>query len=157
MELLELAGSSSSYMSIRELVDQYFPPIDVNKIDTLDTSNQFSDLNYWREPILDLSDLSDDDDEDDVQNAGSKVSTNQGNGGVNSTAGSRAIQKGTPPATTNKRQSIVSFFSRSPTVVPEVPTPPSPEQYIHDGSDDDYPARSGHTYYDENENETRKT
>ncbi|ODV82587.1 hypothetical protein CANARDRAFT_186938, partial [[Candida] arabinofermentans NRRL YB-2248] len=68
MELLEMAGYKSSYVSIGELVDQFFPPVSVARKNREGTAppyqatNQFSDLNYWRSPVLDLSE-SDDDDE----------------------------------------------------------------------------------------------
>lgn len=55
MELLELAGYKSSYVYINELVDHFFPPVDSG-----DVNNEFfTDVNYWREPLPDLSDLSD--------------------------------------------------------------------------------------------------
>ncbi|CCC69673.1 hypothetical protein NCAS_0D00920 [Naumovozyma castellii] len=91
MELLELAGYRSSYIHINELVDHFFPPVNLNDDDirsvnsmtpgspinkSLDNientggidnksffrTNQeekFTDVNFWREPILDLDELSD--------------------------------------------------------------------------------------------------
>ncbi len=66
MELLEMAGYKASYVSIGELVDQFFPPVKISKSskgvgsELNDTANQFSDVNFWRNPIPDLSDISDD-------------------------------------------------------------------------------------------------
>ncbi|VEU21499.1 DEKNAAC102767 [Brettanomyces naardenensis] len=68
MELLEMAGYKSSYVSIGELVDQFFPPVNLTKtnkgsdiVGMNNTSNQFSDVNFWRAPIADISDLSETD------------------------------------------------------------------------------------------------
>lgn len=55
MELLELAGYKSSYIYINELVDHFFPPVDSGDIN----DEHFTDVNFWREPLPDLSDLSD--------------------------------------------------------------------------------------------------
>lgn len=55
MELLELAGYKSSYVYINELVDHFFPPVDSGDVN----DEHFTDVNFWREPLPDLSDLSD--------------------------------------------------------------------------------------------------
>ncbi|CCH43212.1 Nuclear elongation and deformation protein 1 [Wickerhamomyces ciferrii] len=55
MELLELAGYKSSYVYINELVDHFFPPVESSDIN----DEHFTDVNYWRESLPDLSDLSD--------------------------------------------------------------------------------------------------
>lgn len=55
MELLELAGYKSSYVYINELVDHFFPPVNSGDIN----DEHFTDVNFWREPLPDLSDLSD--------------------------------------------------------------------------------------------------
>lgn len=87
MELLELAGYKSSYVFINELVDHFFPPVanddeersirsvgpgsPVNR--SVDAENnvesniymrskqeeKFTDVNFWREPLLDIDQLSD--------------------------------------------------------------------------------------------------
>ncbi|SCU97009.1 LAFA_0G09274g1_1 [Lachancea sp. 'fantastica'] len=84
MELLELAGYRSSYIHINELVDHFFPPVNFNYASRGDDRRsisptpgsptgtlmeersfhrprevQFTDVNFWREPVLDLDDLSD--------------------------------------------------------------------------------------------------
>jgi phosphatidate phosphatase LPIN len=51
MELLELAGFKSSYVLITELVDHFFPAV-TELSSWQQGSEDFSDLNYWREPIL---------------------------------------------------------------------------------------------------------
>ncbi|QPG73446.1 hypothetical protein FOA43_000756 [Brettanomyces nanus] len=67
LELLEMAGYKSSYVSIGELVDQFFPPVSISRrnkgadiVGINNTSNQFSDVNFWRNPVPNLSDLSED-------------------------------------------------------------------------------------------------
>lgn len=65
MELLEMAGYKASYVSIGELVDQFFPPVNLSAarkgqdiVGLNNTTNQFSDVNFWRDPIKELDDLS---------------------------------------------------------------------------------------------------
>ncbi|KAA8915632.1 hypothetical protein TRICI_002213 [Trichomonascus ciferrii] len=53
MELLELAGYKSSYVHIADLVDHFFPPI----MDSVQGQESYTDVNFWREPIPDVSDL----------------------------------------------------------------------------------------------------
>lgn len=57
MELLELTGVKSSYIMITDLVDQLFPPVhpELNKKFDLN-SQEFSDTNYWKQPVIVLSD-----------------------------------------------------------------------------------------------------
>ncbi|KAG5355463.1 Nuclear elongation and deformation protein 1 [Yarrowia sp. C11] len=57
MELLELAGYKSSYVHIADLVDHFFPP--ETEFTTIQ-EEKYTDVNYWRDPIIDLSDLTDD-------------------------------------------------------------------------------------------------
>lgn len=54
MELLELAGYKSSYIYINELVDHFFPPVQDNNND-----EGFTDVNFWRDPLPDISDEED--------------------------------------------------------------------------------------------------
>ncbi|KAK7207576.1 Lipin/Ned1/Smp2-domain-containing protein [Myxozyma melibiosi] len=51
MELLELAGYKSSYVHMTDLVDHFFPPVSAQLGD-----ERFTDVNYWREPVPELSD-----------------------------------------------------------------------------------------------------
>lgn len=55
MELLELAGYRSSYVHIADLVDHFFPPVVASG--GKDVENKYSDVNFWRDPIPDISDL----------------------------------------------------------------------------------------------------
>lgn len=50
LELLELSGYKSSYVSISDLVDHFFPPAGYFR-----GQETYTDLAYWREPIPDLS------------------------------------------------------------------------------------------------------
>ncbi|ODV62147.1 phosphatidate phosphatase PAH1 [Ascoidea rubescens DSM 1968] len=54
MELLELAGYKSSYIHINELVDHFFPPVNIDN--PLRIDERFTDLVFWRDPLPDLSD-----------------------------------------------------------------------------------------------------
>lgn len=58
MELLELAGYKSSYVHIADLVDHFFPPVR----SSFRGEETYTDLNFWREPIADLSDWETDED-----------------------------------------------------------------------------------------------
>ncbi|SCU90522.1 LAMI_0E02454g1_1 [Lachancea mirantina] len=116
MELLELAGYRSSYVHINELVDHFFPPVkkcyvstneDISLSPTPGSPNnpaweerllyrpkdiQFTDANYWREPVPSLDDFSEsssaeNDELDKFQNetqlgAIGKISKSQSPGGL---------------------------------------------------------------------------
>lgn len=102
MELLELAGYKSSYVFINELVDHFFPPVildydDIGSItsmtpgspanNTLDMDSncdsnillrkkqekKFTDVYFWRDPILDINDLSDISHSDDETDNGASA------------------------------------------------------------------------------------
>jgi phosphatidate phosphatase LPIN len=65
MELLELAGYKSSYIHMSDLVDHFFPPVRAG----VGGGEEFTDLRYWKLPLMEISDESeeeegDDDDED---------------------------------------------------------------------------------------------
>ncbi|ANB15288.1 phosphatidate phosphatase PAH1 [Sugiyamaella lignohabitans] len=74
MELLELAGYKSSYVSITQLVDHFFPPVLLSS--GRQTQQTYNDLNYWREPLIDVSDLEDEDDDDNGSGIVNSVATN---------------------------------------------------------------------------------
>lgn len=69
LELLELSGYKSSYVSISDLVDHFFPLAGYVR-----GQESYTDLTYWKDPILDLSDLS------DLSDAGVTSGDNKGNG-----------------------------------------------------------------------------
>lgn len=71
MELLELAGYKSSYVHIADLVDHFFPPVK----DSFRGKETYTDLNYWREPIADLSEWESDEDSVDSGFAGGNATT----------------------------------------------------------------------------------
>lgn len=66
MELLELAGYKSSYVHMTDLVDHFFPPI-VGQLG----DERFTDVNFWREPVPDLSDS--DSDEEPIARVAAKT------------------------------------------------------------------------------------
>ncbi|KAG0673283.1 hypothetical protein C6P40_003563, partial [Pichia californica] len=77
MELLELAGFRSSYLSIVELVDQFFPPVVIknasntdrnntdNSMSMSNAKNKYTDFNYWRNNNIDMSLISDESESED--------------------------------------------------------------------------------------------
>lgn len=104
MELLEMAGYKSSYVSIVELVDQFFPPVELanesahspsadSKLSGVggvcgknmslgNAKNRYTDFNYWRSPDIDLSLISDSESDGDYiygsdNNKGNDKETNE--------------------------------------------------------------------------------
>lgn len=59
LDLLTLTTYKSSYVNMRDLVDHYFPPVAL-----LSQDEQYTDFNYWREPLPDPEDFSDSDEEE---------------------------------------------------------------------------------------------
>lgn len=55
MELLELTGLKSSYMLINDLTDHFFPPATQLAMQRSKTTD-FTDANFWRAPLAELSD-----------------------------------------------------------------------------------------------------
>ena len=66
MELLELAGYKSSYIHMSDLVDHFFPPIRVG----LGVDEEYTDLQYWKLPLVEISDESDEDNDDEEDEEG---------------------------------------------------------------------------------------
>lgn len=60
LDLLTLTTYKSSYVNMRDLVDHYFPPVAL-----LSQDEQYTDFNYWREPLPDPEDFSDSDEEEE--------------------------------------------------------------------------------------------
>ena len=64
MELLQFAGYKSSYLSMNELVDHFFPPVSTKiKKD----ESEFTDFTFWRPALPTLSDESDYEDDDEEE------------------------------------------------------------------------------------------
>lgn len=63
MELLELAGYKSSYIHMSDLVDHFFPPVRVG----FGGDEEFTDLQYWKLPFVQISDESDPDEDDEEE------------------------------------------------------------------------------------------
>lgn len=55
LDLLSLNGYKTGYVSMRELVDHYFPPVTLL---VSQGAEDFTDFNYWRNGILDPSEFS---------------------------------------------------------------------------------------------------
>jgi hypothetical protein len=60
MELLELAGYKSSYIHMSDLVDHFFPPVRAG----LGVDEAYTDLRYWKLPLVEISDESDNEDDE---------------------------------------------------------------------------------------------
>ena len=64
IDALALNKYRSSYVSMREVVDHFFPPVGLL---VKGGGEEFTDFNYWRSPPLDVADFSDSESEDEVR------------------------------------------------------------------------------------------
>jgi phosphatidate phosphatase LPIN len=64
LHLLTLNTYRTSYLSIRELVDHYFPAVGLR---VKEGGEEYTDFNYWREQPLDLDDFSASESEDEEE------------------------------------------------------------------------------------------
>ncbi|KAL9595228.1 MAG: hypothetical protein Q9179_005067 [Wetmoreana sp. 5 TL-2023] len=62
LDLLTLNKYKNSYVTMRELVDHFFPPVGLL---VTGGGEEFTDFNYWRETPLDVEEFSDSDDSDE--------------------------------------------------------------------------------------------
>ncbi|RPB25991.1 LNS2-domain-containing protein [Terfezia boudieri ATCC MYA-4762] len=60
LDLLTLTKYKSSYVNMRDLVDHFFPPVSI-----LNTDEEYTDFNYWRDPLPDPDEFTDSEDEDE--------------------------------------------------------------------------------------------
>ncbi|OAQ99588.1 hypothetical protein LLEC1_02936 [Akanthomyces lecanii] len=81
LDLLSLNKLRYSYVNMREVVDHYFPPVASLR---QQGGEEYTDFQYWREPVLDIDDFSaseseegDEGDEDDLEE-----DDDAGNGGL---------------------------------------------------------------------------
>jgi phosphatidate phosphatase LPIN len=70
LHLLTLNNYRTSYMSIWELVDHYFPPVGLL---VREGGEEYTDFNYWRERPLDIDDFSASESEEDDDDADADV------------------------------------------------------------------------------------
>jgi phosphatidate phosphatase LPIN len=68
LDLLSLNTYKTGYVSMREIVDHYFPPVGLL---VKGGGEEFTDFNYWREKPLELADFSASESEDDSSDGGS--------------------------------------------------------------------------------------
>lgn len=60
LDLLTLTKYKSSYVSMRDLVDHFFPPVSL-----LSQDEEYTDFNYWRDSIPDPDEFTDSEDEEE--------------------------------------------------------------------------------------------
>lgn len=128
LELLELSGYKSSYVSISDLVDHFFPPAGYFR-----GQETYTDLTYWREPIPDLSEFEpDSSSEDDNKPTDTLRSPNRRKDTISSiNAGRGSIGFGGATSPTPSRSS--TFFSTASS--PPVPGSPPTNFEIRKGND----------------------
>ncbi|WBW73215.1 lipin, phosphatidate phosphatase Ned1 [Schizosaccharomyces osmophilus] len=56
IELLQRSGYRSTYVYMNDLVDYFFPPVEIS---TKEDLSNFTDVNFWRSPLPELSDEED--------------------------------------------------------------------------------------------------
>lgn len=78
LDILSLNKYKSSYVTMRELVDHFFPPVGLL---IPGGAERFTDFNFWREDVYEMSDFSASGSEDD-DGAGSIRSEDEGSEGV---------------------------------------------------------------------------
>lgn len=61
LDLLSLNKLKYSYVNMREVVDHYFPPVNML---VKSGGEEYTDFTYWREPVLEIDDFSDSDSEE---------------------------------------------------------------------------------------------
>lgn len=62
LDLLTLTKYKNSYVTMREVVDQFFPPVGLL---VTGGEEEYTDYNYWRDPPLDVEEFLDTDSEDE--------------------------------------------------------------------------------------------
>ncbi|KAI4196833.1 MAG: hypothetical protein LQ350_006299 [Teloschistes chrysophthalmus] len=67
LDLLTLNKYKNSYVTMRELVDHFFPPVGLL---VTGGGEEFTDFNYWREAPLDVDEFSDSDESDRIGSHG---------------------------------------------------------------------------------------
>lgn len=73
LEILEMTGVKSSYISISQLVDLQFPPVLTSQnIKGAGVASEFSDSNFWKQPLVELSDDEDERGETPVPSTSSR-------------------------------------------------------------------------------------
>lgn len=115
MELLELAGYKSSYVHIADLVDHFFPP--ESEFTTIQ-EEKYTDVNYWRDPIIDLSDLTDDeltDDEELSKSPKSPRSPRAGSAGSNAAPSGSAADPAGPSEPKDSTNPSKFSYKKAPT------------------------------------------
>ena len=71
LDLLTLNKYNSSYVTMREVVDHFFPPVGLL---VTGGGEEYTDFNYWRETPLEIDDYSNSDSEDNNKRRGDKQS-----------------------------------------------------------------------------------
>ena len=71
LDLLTLNKYKSSYVTMREVVDHFFPPVGLL---VTGGGEEYTDFNYWRETPLEIDDYSNSDSEDNNKRRGDKQS-----------------------------------------------------------------------------------
>ncbi|KAI9705895.1 MAG: hypothetical protein M1836_005301 [Candelina mexicana] len=87
LDLLSLNKYKSSYVTMREVVDHFFPPVGLL---LTNGGEEFTDFNYWRNAPLDLDDFSASDSEEEVEGDAEEISLrseDEGSDGLDDNAG----------------------------------------------------------------------
>lgn len=107
LELLELSGYKSSYVSISDLVDHFFPPAGYFR-----GQETYTDLTYWRETLPDLSELESDESNDEAKSDTARSSSRRKEIGRNPAANASVASI---PGSPKQHQSGASSLAGTPT------------------------------------------
>ncbi|KAL1302676.1 hypothetical protein AAFC00_003040 [Neodothiora populina] len=138
LDLLTLNKYKTGYVSMREIVDHYFPPVSLL---VKGGGEEFTDFNYWREKTLDLADFSDsesdsDDDDDDGRYDQSRRSSEDEGDAMGESYLSEARTRDSEVE--NLEESIMESVE-------------DPDDYIHDDGDEEEREVDEDEEYDEEE------
>ena len=89
LDLLSLSKYKSSYISMQELVNHFFPPIDLL---VPRGGESYTDFNFWRRDVLDLAEFSASETEDDEGDRTSIRSEDEGSEGLDYGEGSDPLE-----------------------------------------------------------------
>ncbi|KFY11676.1 hypothetical protein V491_07109 [Pseudogymnoascus sp. VKM F-3775] len=79
LDLLSLNKLRYSYVNMGEVVDHYFPPVDTL---VKGGGEEYTDFQYWREPVLDIDDFSDSESDEKDGDDGEDENDNDGDNGL---------------------------------------------------------------------------
>ncbi len=110
LDLLTLANYKASYVSIREVVDHFFPSVSLL---VKGGGDEFTDFNYWREPPLSMDDFSASESEDEEPAYRDHESEDEGSEGMGDQLERSYIPRNSYDNSSNLDHSIIESVENS--------------------------------------------